>query len=116
LRSLAREARARGHTAPRHLLYTVRSADDIAYATELERWPEDHGGRAVVTVTRNAPEGYVGRRGRIDAALVRPLVGATMPLCFLCGPAPMVEELTHLLSQLGVPADRVRTEQWTPAL
>ncbi len=24
----------------------------------------------------------------------------------------MVDDLTHLLSQLGVPADHVRTEQW----
>lgn len=116
LRSLAREARARGHAAPRHLLYSVRSADDIAYATELQRWSEHHGGQAVVTVTRHGSEGWTGRRGRIDAALLRPLVGTSTPLCFLCGPAPMVEDLTHLVSQLGVPADRVRTEQWTPAL
>ena len=32
LRSLAREARARGHRGPRHLLYSVKDADDVAYA------------------------------------------------------------------------------------
>ena len=55
LRSLAREARARGHRGPRHLLYSVRDADDVAYAGELARWEQDHRGEAVVTATRHAP-------------------------------------------------------------
>jgi aromatic O-demethylase, reductase subunit len=114
LRSLAREARARGHVAPRHLLYSVRQSDDVAYADDVAHWPDDHGGRAIVTVTRNA-EGWAGRRGRIGMALLREVVGEGKPLCFLCGPPSMVEDLTHLLSQLGVPADHARTEQWSPA-
>lgn len=115
LRSLVREARARGHAAPRHLLYTVRSPDDIAWPDELRRWTEEHGGTAVVTVTRAVEARWTGRRGRIDLALVRQVIGTTCPLCFLCGPPSMVEDLTHLLSQIGVPADHVRTEQWSPA-
>lgn len=112
LRSLAREARARGHCGPRHLLYSVKDADDVAYAGELERWEHDHGGQAIVTVTRHAPDGSSARRGRIDLALLRTFVGQEAPLCFLCGPASMVDDLTHHLSQLGVPADHVRTELW----
>jgi ferredoxin-NADP reductase len=107
LRSLAREARARGHRGPRHLIYSVRDADDIAYRDELAEWRE-----AVVTVTRQLTTGWSGRRGRIDLGLLRPFVGDPTPLCFLCGPSSMVDDLTHLLSQLGVPADHVRTEQW----
>ncbi len=41
LRSLAREARARGHRGPRHLIYSVRDADDIAYRDELAEWRDD---------------------------------------------------------------------------
>ena len=113
LRSLAREARARGHAAPRHLLYSVRAADDVAYGDEIAQWGEDHGGTALVTVTRALDEGWSGRRGRIDIALLRTLVGTTTPVWFLCGPALMVEDLSHLLSQIGVPADHLRTEQWS---
>jgi ferredoxin-NADP reductase len=112
LRSLAREARARGHRGPRHLIYSVRDADDIAYSDELADWQAAHGGEVVVTVTRQLTAGWSGRRGRIDAGLLRRFVGKPTPLCFLCGPSSMVDDLTHLLSQLGVPANHVRTEQW----
>jgi len=114
LRALAREARARGHAAPRHLLYSVRHDDDVAYREDLERWPRDHGGEAVVTVTRPSADWH-GGRGRIDAAMLRRFVEGEMPLCFLCGPAAMVDDLGHQLSQLGVPAEHLRTEQWTNA-
>jgi NAD(P)H-flavin reductase len=112
LRSLAREARARGHRGPRHLLYSVKDPDDIAYAGELAAWKDDHGGEALVTVTRHASRAWNGRRGRIDMALLRRFVSDAPPLCFLCGPSTMVEQLTHVLSQLHVPADHIRTEQW----
>lgn len=115
LRSLAREARARGHQGPRHLLYSVRTADDVAYAEELASWQADHGGEAIVSVTRGADDSWAGRRGRIDLALLRQFAGPELPTCFLCGPSPMVEDVTHSLSQLGVPADHVRTEQWAPS-
>jgi ferredoxin-NADP reductase len=116
LRSIAREARALGHGWPRHLVYSVRSPDDLAYPDELAQWEVDHGGDAVLTVTRQAADGWTRGRGRIDAAMLRPLVGATPPLCFLCGPPGMVDAVTHALSQLGVPADHVLTEQWSPAV
>jgi benzoate/toluate 1,2-dioxygenase reductase component len=116
LRSLAREARARGHRGPRHLLYSVKDADDVAYVEEVERWEHDHGGQAVVTVTRHAPAGSSVRRGRIDLALLRTFVGHGAPLSFLCGPPSMVDDLTHHLSQLGVPADHVRTELWSQGI
>ncbi len=114
LRSLAREARARGPAAPRHILYAVRAADDVAYADELSRWTDDHGGRAIVTVSRECPPDWPGRRGRVDLELLRETIGATSPVCFICGPPLMVEVLTRALSQLGVPAGHVHTEQWAP--
>lgn len=114
LRSLARQARAIGHRGPRHLLYSVRDVEDVAYAEELARWDQDHGGEALITLTRHAAVEWTGRRGRIDVSLLRRFAGDVLPLCFLCGPPTMVEDLTHVLSQLGVPADHVRTEQWAP--
>jgi len=115
LRSLAREARARGHSGPRHLLYSVRDANDVAYAEELARWEQDHSGEAVITATRHAPPTWQGSRGRIGPALLRRFTGDA-PLCFICGPPEMVDDLSHALSQLGVPADHVRTEQWAPTV
>ena len=45
------------------LVYSVRSAEDVIYADEL-------GDDAVLTFTREAPSGWSGHTGRIDAALI----------------------------------------------
>ena len=97
------------------MLYAVRTADDVAYADEFTRWTEDHGGHAIVTVSGQGEDAWRGRRGRIDPGMLLETIGTTCPLCFVCGPAPMVEDVTRALSHLGIPADHVRTEQWTPA-
>ena len=115
LRSLAREARARGHQGPRHLLYSVRESNDVGYAEEIARWAEDHHGEAVITATRQAPPSWPGSRGRIGVPMLRRFT-SDAPLCFVCGPPGMVEDLTHALSQLGVPAGQVRMEQWAPTV
>src|SRR3954471_15215924 len=45
------------------LIYSVRSAEDVIYADEIA---DD----AVLTFTREPPEGWGGHRGRIDAGLI----------------------------------------------
>ena len=111
LRALAREARARGHRAPRHLVYSVRESDDVAFADELRRWRDDHGGEAIVTVTRQRAEAGQ-RQGRIDRGTLEPFA-RMQPWCFVCGPPSMVDDLALLLSQVGVAGERLRTEQWS---
>jgi len=116
LRSLARQAAARGHRWPRHLVYSVCSPDDLAYAEELETWTDVHGGQAHITVTRAGDRPWSGQRGRIDATALQRLIGQRLPLCFLCGPPPMVEAVAAVLSHLGVPADHLLSEQGLPAM
>ena len=45
------------------LVYSVRSAEEVIYAGEL-------GDDAVLTFTREAPEGWTGHTGRIDSELI----------------------------------------------
>ena len=45
------------------LIYSVRSAEDVIYADEL-------GDDAVLTFTREPPDGWTGHTGRIDAELI----------------------------------------------
>jgi ferredoxin-NADP reductase len=33
-------------------------------------------------------------------------------LAFICGPVAFVEEISNLLHQLGVSAERIRVEEW----
>src|SRR5574343_146448 len=56
--------------------------------------------------------------GRIDAAKVRAVMDAFLPVgsmdeVFICGPEAMIEETEKTLLQAGVKAERIRTERFT---
>lgn len=97
------------------VLQSARTPDELCYAAELQSL--EAAGRIVLleTVTRDAPASWPGRRGRVDAAALRELVDGPETWCFVCGPDSLVEGVPRLLSQLGVPAERIRTEQWADA-
>jgi ferredoxin-NADP reductase len=88
------------------LVYSVRYADDVIYADEL-------GDDAVVTYTREAPAGWTGHTGHIDAELLRePAAGAQ--LAFVCGSNGFVETASGLLLELGMEPTSIRTERFGP--
>jgi ferredoxin-NADP reductase len=88
------------------LVYSVRHADDVIYADEL-------GDDAVVTYTREAPAGWTGHTGHIDAELLRePAAGAQ--LAFVCGSNGFVETASGLLLELGMEPTSIRTERFGP--
>jgi ferredoxin-NADP reductase len=86
------------------LVYSVRHADDVIYADEI-------GTEAVLTYTRDAPAGWSGHTGHIDAELLRaPAEGAQ--LAFVCGSNGFVEAASDLLLEVGVKAGSIRTERY----
>ncbi len=113
LRAMMRDARFHGHTAPLHLIYSVRTPDDVAYADEWDAWVRDGLGEVGITVTRPPGRKPAGTWYRLDFDALAPMVerfrGA---LYFVCGPPAFVDDLEHALSHLGVRADRIRREGW----
>ena len=93
---------------PMKLIYSVRTPEDVIYADEL-------GEDAVLTFTRDAPEGWTGHRGHIDGPLVvgeaSSLPGAT---AFVCGSNGFVESASKLLLDADLPPERIRTERFGP--
>jgi ferredoxin-NADP reductase len=88
------------------LVYSVRHPEDVIYAGEL-------GDDAVLTYTREAPEGWSGHIGHIDAELLRePSAGAQ--LAFVCGSTGFVETASDLLVDLGMEPAAFRTERFGP--
>ena len=88
------------------LVYSVRSAEDVIYADEL-------GDDAVITYTRDAPDGWTGHTGRIDSALFPPNAEAS-GLAFVCGTNGFVETAAALLIDAGYAATQIRTERFGP--
>ena len=88
------------------LVYSVRSAEEVIYAGEL-------GDDAVLTFTREAPEGWQGHTGRIDSALIAQ-AGVDPGTAFVCGSNGFVETASQLLLETGFEPEQIRTERFGP--
>lgn len=106
LMAILRHRRRTMPELPMRLVYSVRSADEVIYAGEL-------GDEAVITYTREAPDGWRGHTGRIDASLVAEAAG-TPGTAFVCGSNGFVEAASGLLLEAGFEPRRIKTERFGP--
>jgi ferredoxin-NADP reductase len=93
------------------LLYSVRTPSEFAYERELRMLAEAKKIELQLRVTREA-DTWDGTRGRISRADLQLLVHGRTTLCFVCGPPALVEAIPQLLGELGVPRQRIKTEEW----
>jgi nitric oxide dioxygenase len=93
-------------------VYSARTADEFAYGGELRALAA--AGRMTLwqTVTRDVGENWDGAHGRIARAHLAAMVHDPATRCFVCGPHTLVREASHVLAELGVPADHVHVEDW----
>jgi ferredoxin-NADP reductase len=112
LRAMLRHWSAGPRQTPARLLYSSRSLEDVIYRDELD----ELGANVEVTLTRQWPEDWAGRRGRVDRALLQELAWspAEEPLVYVCGPTGFVEAVAQTLVNLGHQARRIRTERFGP--
>lgn len=111
LRAMLHEALARNADWRLGVLYSARSPDEFAYADELARLSAAGAITLRQAVTRADRQAWSGARGRITADLIAELADAET-LCFVCGPHAFVTAMLPLLAGAGVPARRVRVEDW----
>ncbi len=95
------------------LFYSARRAEEFAYGDQMRALARR--GTIVLreTVTRDAGATWTGERGRMTRAQIAELVEAGETSCFVCGPPPMVQDVTGWLREIGVPEERVLAEGWT---
>jgi ferredoxin-NADP reductase len=109
-------ARSRS-TVPTRVLYSVRSPDDVIYFEELmQRRAFDDGLEIVYTFTRAQPLDWTGYARRIDQQMLAEVAGplGDQALAYVCGPTSLVEAVATGLVEVGIPADRIRTERFGP--
>jgi ferredoxin-NADP reductase len=110
LRAILRHHRTIASDTPARLLYSARTRDDLIYRDELADYD------TTITLTREQPDGWKGRTGRIDRELLAD-VGPSpedRPLVYVCGPTGFVEAVADALVALGHDPSRVRTERFGP--
>jgi ferredoxin-NADP reductase len=106
LMAMLRHRRRTAREIPMRLVYSVRTATDVIYADEL-------GDDALLTYTREPPDGWTGHTGRIDAQLVGPAAAGAMT-AYVCGSNSFVETATGLLLDAGLRPEWIRTERFGP--
>ena len=95
-----------------HLVYSVSDSREILFREELEAAVRAHDNLHLsITVTQPDPRWH-GLTGRIDPVKLHALDVPDDTLYYLCGPKGMVEDMSTLLHDLGVPMNRIIFEKW----
>ncbi len=101
-----------------YLLYGIHSPQDFIFREEFEYLQRRHPNLRVV-VTASHPEGtdWKGPTGRISKELIAQSVpDLASRYVHLCGPVSLMEAVKKALLELDVPAARIKTEAFGPAL
>jgi NAD(P)H-flavin reductase len=99
-------------TGRARLLYSARTPEDFPYLPDLRSLV--HRGRLelMLTATREVGARWRGERGRIAGSRLVQLVDHPETLCFVCGPAAMVNDVPLMLMGLGISKNRILVEEW----
>jgi ferredoxin-NADP reductase len=106
-----------GATNPTILLFSVRTAEETIYGQELRQLAnEDAHFTLLLTYTRQSPPEWSGYKRRVDHVMLTDVLNqfTGQPICFVCGPTLLVEQVANTLVDLGLPTDTIRTERFGP--
>jgi predicted ferric reductase len=98
------------------LLYRIRRPADAVFRVELDDFARQHGVRVTYLEGPRArsgswlPASY--SRGDDAAALRRLVPGIAEREVYLCGPPPWMDAVRATLREVGVPAQRIHTEEF----
>ncbi|MEN3267236.1 ferric reductase-like transmembrane domain-containing protein [Pseudonocardia sp.] len=116
--SMLRTLADRGDRRPHRLLVSGRSPDDLLFTDELEDLQARLHLTVVPTLTQPHP-GWTGATGRIDAAMLATVLPGSFRRdqldYFLCGSSPFVNGVVTALDEIGIPRQRIHTEQFDMA-
>ena len=101
-----------------YLLYSISKPQEFIFREELEYLQRRHPNvRMVVNVSHPEGTDWKGRAGRITKELITQSVpDLASRYVHLCGPVPMMEAARKMLTELGVPPERIKAEAFGPAL
>ncbi len=99
------------------LVYGSRDAASILFRERLEALSARHAGLSVCHVLSQPDDDWRGERGRLDGARALALAGgpASDACWYLCGPAPLMDEVAACLASAGVGPSSVRRESFASA-
>ncbi|MBT9567086.1 MAG: FAD-dependent oxidoreductase [Thiobacillus sp.] len=112
LLSIFRHVRDAALATQTHLMYSVSDSREILFRDELEAAVASHGNLHLSITVTQPDDRWHGLTGRIDPVKLHALDVPDDTLYYLCGPQDMVEDMSTLLHDLGVPMNRIIFEKW----
>jgi ferredoxin-NADP reductase len=112
LLSIFRHVRDAALSTRAHLLYSVSDSREILFRDELETAARAHDNLHVSITVTQPDSRWHGLTGRVDPVKLHALDVPDDTLYYLCGPKGMVEDMSTLLHDLGVPMSRIIFEKW----
>ena len=112
LLSIFRHVRDAGLATQTHLVYSVSDSREILFRDELEVAARERDNLHVTLTVTQADPAWRGLTGRVDPVKLHALDVPDDTLYYLCGPRGMVEDISTLLHDLGVPMNRIIFEKW----
>lgn len=95
------------------LLYGNKTEQDIAFRKELEELQKQDKNLKVVFTLDEPGDGWTGRGGRIDAAMIRSEVPDYMGrVYYTCGPPAMIQVVENILKDLRIPQEQIKKENF----
>jgi NAD(P)H-flavin reductase len=112
--SLLRHLWAERDPRPVRLLYGAGSHDRLIATDEIEAMRAELN-LEIEIVLAEAPSGWAGHTGILDADMLRSWLTMKQPerwLFFICGPTTMMQEVENTLHESGVPLRRLIYERF----
>ena len=98
---------------PTTLVYSASTPSELLFRNEFEAiYTRNPNLRTHFTVTRPHSAPWNGNTGRITTTTLRTAGITPKHLCYICGPPQMIQAMLIALKEIGVPAERLRYEQW----
>jgi ferredoxin-NADP reductase len=95
------------------LVHSAGSPSELLFRDELQEMTARNSRlRYAATVTGPSDEPWNGAAGRIDREMLERTGVDLRAMFFLSGPPSMIPDMRRILSDMGVPEDLIRYEQW----
>ena len=92
------------------LLYSAKTKDEFIFAKEINNiCNESENVHVDYFVTQDSKH---SENKRISESDLKKVLESKSPLCYICGPTSMIEDMNSTLVKLGVPSEKIFYELW----
>ncbi len=95
------------------LLYGNRSEESIAFWEELSNLEKRNKNLRIIHTLSHPSDEWKGRRGHVDLQMIKDAIPDYGERVFyICGPPALVTDLVTALKKLGIPDEKIKTENF----